>query len=78
LIQSAKQLTREVDEACGFVIDTPPIEILSYQPCELLSTTDVATDKFTTVGIEKPRHSFYGSKHCQFDANEQEWLALLA
>ena len=49
MIQSAKQLTREVDEACGFVIDTPPVDLLlSCQPCAPQSTTNVATKKLTT------------------------------
>ena len=81
LIQSAKQLKREVDEVYSFVVNTPQTE-LSCQPCEMPpSTTSVATEQFTTVGIEKPRHhrvvSFDGSKHCELDANEQEWLDLL-
>jgi len=33
------------------------------------------------IGLAKPRHrrvvSFDGSKYCQLDANEQEWLDLL-
>jgi hypothetical protein len=86
LIQSAKQLKREVDAVYGVAIDTPQVE-LSCQPCESFvteippSTTGVATEQLMTVGLEKPCHhrivSVDGSKHFQLDANEQEWLNLL-